>query len=119
MANHNQAPQLLSVGNKNQECDVYKGFAQRNHLLEYGMMNCLGDRDFTMLKIMLFLTGNQGNVGFTIPEDTICTACNISSKSYIDNRKKLIAKGWISHEEAKYIKVNYDKIYEDINKNWG
>lgn len=106
MPNLNQAPELVYNGNKDQKSKGW-GKAIRTHELESAIMCGLGDRDFAMMKIMLFLTGNAP--GFLIAEKTICDRCNISEVGYKKARKKLIDMGWLSLKDSKII-VNFDNI---------
>ena len=110
MANLNQAPKLLSNGEKYKDPNKM-GKAIRTHELEMKIMNGLGDRDMAMLKIMLFLTGNANDGSFRVAEKTICERCNISESGYKTARKKLIARGWITLKPGEEIIVNYDNMY--------
>lgn len=112
--NYRQAPKLNSIGSKDRQ-DRISGFAMRNHQLEAAIANCLGERDFAAYKVMMFLTGNAADIGFRVAEKTILTRMNISERSYVSARKKLIDMGWIEHESGKHITVNYDKIYDDYD----
>lgn len=105
--NNSQAPELKYNGDKMKDNKGW-GKAIRTHELESAIMNGLGARDMAMLKIMLFLTGNAE--GFRIAEKTICERCNISETGYKEARKKLVEKGWITHEAGGHIIVNYNTI---------
>ena len=113
MSNYEQAPLLLSKGEKDK-----KGlFAYRPHELESAICCCLGSRDIVALKTMLFFTGNSNEGDFRVSQKTIYERMNISEKPYYQARKKLQSMGWIHYDEAqKVIYVNYDKIYSDYKK---
>lgn len=113
MPNLNQAPKLVYNGNKDQKSKGW-GKAIRTHELESAIMCGLGDRDFAMMKIMLFLTGNAP--GFLVAEKTICDRCNISETGYKKARKKLIDMGWLSLS-AGSITVNFDNIMKGYPEN--
>ena len=110
--NFQQAPILKHKGVKERN-ETGWGFARRPHELEAAFAECLGDKEFAMYKIMMFLSGNAPNK-FRVTEKTIMDRCNISETGYKKARKKLVEKGWISHEPSKYIQVNFDKIYSDF-----
>lgn len=124
MPNYNQAPVIAVQGTKNRDSKGW-GKAIRTHELETILMTQLGSRDMAMLKIMLFLTGNAE--GFAVAEKTICERCNISESGYKKARKSLIDMGWITLQQGKEIRVNYDNIYgitentpsNDLEKNKG
>ena len=110
MESYSQAPMLKHNGKKDQSPHNW-GKAIRTHDLEAAIFRCLGNQDYAMAKIMLFLTGNAE--GFRIAEKTILERCNISESGYKGARKKLIAKGWITHKPSDFIQVNYSKIFSD------
>ena len=105
-----QSPELRHNGEKYQSPHGW-GKAIRTHELEAAIFCCLGQKDFAMAKIMLFLTGNAK--GFRVSERTILERCNISESGYKKARKKLVEKEWIFHEAGKYIQVNFNKIFSD------
>ena len=76
MSNYEQAPLLLSKGDKF-KCNNL-GKAIRTHELEIAIFNCLGTRDIASIKLMLFLTGNAQDKGFRVSEKTVMERCNIS-----------------------------------------
>lgn len=75
MPNYEQAPMLLSIGDKilNPECTK----AIRPHELETAIMNCLGPRDLVAIKVMFYLTGQSSIGNFRVAEKTILGYCNI------------------------------------------
>ena len=110
MPNHNQAPTLRAIGQK-ERTDNRGGRAIRPHELETAIMQGLGDRDMGALKLILFLTGQSTAGNFTLPERTILDRCNMSASTYKRARARLIEIGWISHTPGEAIFVNYDAIY--------
>lgn len=112
MPNLNQAPELKAIGKK----DKPGAFMRRPIELEEGMMNLLGPRDFAQFKLMMFLTGNAADSGFRIAEKTVCNRCNISEAVYKTARAALVKRGWLIHEPAVSITVNYTQIYKDIEE---
>lgn len=106
MPNHNQAPILSYRGDKMTSNEI-AGFAQRSHDLEKAIMTGLGPQDTAQLKIMFALTANAE--GFACAEKTILERTGLAHKTYVDNRKKLIEKGWLILDEKKLI-VNVEKI---------
>ena len=90
------------------------GKAMRMHELEAAFACCLGQKDFAMYKVMMFLTGNAAEK-FRVSEKVIMERCNISESGYKNARKKLAEMGWITHEPSQYIQVNFDKIYSDYD----
>ncbi len=110
MANYNQAPVLLAIGEKNKN----QQFAYRPHELEYAICCCLGNRDIVTLKTMLFFTGESNNGDFRVAQKTIMERMNISEKTYYKARKQLEEMGWIHYDDkANAIYINYEKIYSD------
>ena len=110
MESYSQAPMLKHNGKKDQSPHNW-GKAIRTHDLETAIFRCLGQKDYAMAKVMLFLTGN--GEGFKVAEKTILERCNISESGYKNARKKLIEKGWITHKPSDFIQVNYSKIFTD------
>ena len=110
MESYSQAPMLKHNGKKDQSPHNW-GKAIRTHDLEAAIFRCLGQKDYAMAKVMLFLTGN--GEGFKVAEKTILERCNISESGYKNARKKLIEKGWITHKPSDFIQVNYSKIFTD------
>ena len=111
MPNYEQAPMLLSIGDKilNPECAK----AIRPHELETAIMNCLGPRDLVAIKIMFYLTGQSSIGNFKVAEKTILDHCNISHNAYITERKKLAEMGWLRYMPGETIIIDYPKIYAD------
>lgn len=105
-----QSPELRHNGEKYQSPHGW-GKAIRTHELETAIFCCLGQKDYAMAKIMLFLTGNAE--GFRVSERTICHRCNISESGYKKARKKLVERQWIFHKAGGYIQVNFNKIFSD------
>lgn len=108
--NYKRAPRLVSSGEKFRE-DFTMGKAIMPHELVMACSICIDNRDFAAYKLMMFLCTNAD--GFGLATETICKRCGISKPTYIDARKKLIEKGWISFNPRKSIVVHYDKIYSD------
>ena len=117
--NVDQAPKVKSKGekfNKALSANDRKnwGNSVRPQELEAIFATCLGDRDFTQYKIMMFLTSVAE--GFGVSQKIIMERCGISKDAYYKNRGRLVERGWLSLEEdgeEEYIVINYDKIYED------
>ena len=111
MPNYEQAPMLLSIGDKilNPECAK----AIRPHELETAIMNCLSVRDFAAVKIMFYLTGQSSIGNFRVAEKTILDYCNIQHNAYINARKKLVDMGWLRYMPGETIIIDYPKIYAD------
>ena len=111
MPNYEQAPMLLSIGDKilNPECAK----AIRPHELETAIMNCLSARDFAAVKIIFYLTGQSSIGNFKVAEKTILDHCNISHNAYITARKKLAEMGWLHYMPGETIIIDYPKIYAD------
>ena len=105
-----QSPEIRHNGKKDQSPHGW-GRAIRTHELETAIFCCLGQKDYAMAKIMLFLTGNAE--GFRVSARTICNRCNISESGYKKARKKLAERQWIFHKAGEYIQVNFNKIYSD------
>lgn len=114
--NLQQAPEIKANGDKFKpnSISLKMGKAIRPHELEEAFAVLLGDRDFAMYKIMMFLTGNAE--GFKVAEKTIIERCHISESGYKTARKKLVDKGWITLVPAKQIIVNYENIYIQYKK---
>ena len=111
-----KAPELRHNGEKNQSPYGW-GKAIRTHELEAAINNGLGQKDFAMHKLMLFLTGNAE--GFKVPEKTVLQRCNISESGYKRARKKLAEMGWIFYKPGQYIQVNYNRIFKDFRDKSG
>ena len=105
MANYNQAPTLKFNGHKN------KGqFYQIPQDLADIIFNELGNSS-AQLRIMMVLLGTKE--GFNISDKWICERTGLKHPSYINARKALVNKGWLTHEAAKGITVNINAIYEN------
>lgn len=103
MANYNQAPTLKFNGHKN------KGqFYQIPQDLADIIFNELGNSS-AQLRIMMVLLGTKE--GFNISDKWICERTGLQHPSYINARKALVKKGWLTHEAAKGITVNINAIY--------
>ena len=84
----------------------------------YQIPQALADAVFSVLgnssaqlRIMLVLIGTKP--GFHISQKWILQRTGIKEKSYIEARKSLVSRGWITHLECDSIIVNLDKIYSD------
>ena len=64
---------------------------------------------------MLVLIGTKE--GFNISDKWICERTGLLHPSYINARKALVKKGWITHEAAKGITVNLSAIYAQNRSN--
>ena len=62
------------------------------------------------LRIMIVLVGTKH--GFGISEKWILDRTGLNSGSYNRARDELVKKGFITHEDYKYIRVNFQKIME-------
>lgn len=110
MPNYDQAPRLKYVGDKMQVINI-EGFAQRSHDLESAIMKGLGPQDTAQLKLMFVLTANSE--GFVLSEKTILERTGLSHAGYINSRRKLIEKGWLTLD-GRTLYVNIDRIL-DLN----
>ena len=116
MGNARQAPKIKYNGEKNRDISG-SGKAIRTHDLERAIMNGLGDRDFTALKIMLYVTGNAED--WCVREQDILERCNMSKKAYLTSRQKLIDMDWLALKNINnevVLLVNYNEIYAVLNK---
>lgn len=60
---------------------------------------------------MLVLIGTKP--GFGVSQKWILQRTGLKEKSYIEARKALVARGWLTHTEYDSIIVNINKIYSD------
>ena len=74
------------------------------------IFNILGDSS-AQLRIMLVLCGTKED--FFISGKWMTKRTGLSQQSYSTALKKLVKRGWVSHQNYSTIRVNFDKIYED------
>lgn len=104
----NKAPILAHNGNKKrEEIELYYQIPQA---LADAIFSVLGNSS-AQLRIMLVLIGTKP--GFGISQKWILKRTGLKEKSYIEARKALVARGWLTHTEYDSIIVNIDKIYSD------
>ena len=110
MPNYNQAPELKHEGKKSQDNKFY----QIPQSLADIIFNELGNSS-AQLRIMLVLIGTKE--GFKVSEQWILDRTGLQHASYITARKALIARGWLSLDNAKSITVNFNNIYPKEKSN--
>lgn len=105
------APKIVNNGKKQQKCgdENLDWGTIRTNRLERILFNNIPTKNAAELKVMLVLTGQAE--GFRVPQTWIEAQCGISHSAYINARKALVARGWLTHEDD-YISVNYDEIYK-------
>lgn len=105
MPNYNQAPELKFNGEKSHDNQFYKipqGLADI-------VFNELGNSS-AQLRVMMVLIGTKE--GFKISEQWILDRTGLQHASYINARKALVNRGWLSLEAANSITVNFNNIYK-------
>lgn len=112
MPNLQQAPELKFNGEKNQS-NSKQSYQIPQNLADI-IFNELGNAS-AQLRVMLVLIGTKE--GFKISEQWILDRTGLQHSSYINARKALVKRGWISLEAAKSIVVNYDSIYAENRSN--
>ena len=105
MANYNQAPTLQHKGNKESGNNNFYKIPQE---LADIVFKELGNAS-AQLRIMLVLIGTKP--GFKISDAWICERTGLLHASYINARKALVSRGWLTHEPSSGITVNFDAIY--------
>ena len=105
MPNYNQAPELKFNGEKSHD----KQFYQIPQKLADIVFNELGNSS-AQLRVMMVLIGTKE--GFKVSEQWILDRTGLQHASYINARKALINKGWLSLEAANSITVNFNNIYK-------
>lgn len=105
MANYNQAPTLQHQGSKESGTNNFYKIPQE---LADIIFKELGNSS-AQLRIMLVLIGTKP--GFKISDAWICERTGLLHPSYINARKALVGRGWITHAPATGITVNFDAIY--------
>lgn len=108
MANFKQAPELKFTGQKPE--GQYYAIPQS---LADIIFNKLGNSS-AQLRIMMVLIGTKQ--GFKISEKWILDRTGLLHASYITARKALVKRGWLSHDEAEGITVNFDAILDEKNR---
>lgn len=103
MANYNQAPTLQFNGAKEVDNNFYKIPQELADIIFKELGN-----SSAQLRIMMVLVGTKP--GFQISDKWICDRTGLLHPSYINARKALVAKGWLTHDAAKGITVNFDAI---------
>jgi hypothetical protein len=105
MANYNQAPTLHHNGDKECGTNFYKIPQELADIVFQELGNASAQ-----LRIMLVLIGTKPET-FNISDKWICERTGLLHPSYINARKALVNRGWLSHDPAKGITVNFDVIY--------
>ena len=104
MANYQQAPTL--------QFDSGKDLSKQHYAIPQDLadiiFNELGNSS-AQLRIMMVLIGTKE--GFNISDKWICDRTGLQHPSYINARKALVKRGWITHEPAQGITVNFKVIY--------
>lgn len=103
MANYNQAPTLQFNGAKEVDNNFYKLPQELADIVFKELGNASAQ-----LRIMIVLIGTKP--GFQISDKWICDRTGLLHPSYVNARKALVAKGWLTHDPAKGITVNFDAI---------
>ncbi len=106
MANYNQAPTLHHNGEKENGSNNFYKIPQE---LADIVFKELGNAS-AQLRIMLVLIGTKPE-SFNISDKWICDRTGLLHPSYITARKALVNRGWLTHDPAKGITVNFDVIY--------
>lgn len=102
------APELKFNGDKFQGNEATNQFYQIPQYLADIINRELGNSS-AQLKIMNTLVGTKE--GFHISEKWMLDRTGLAHSSYIEARKKLIEKGWLSLDAYKTITVNFDEIH--------
>ena len=105
--NRNQAPKLAFNGEK------FNGDKEQAYIIPQELADIIfNDKEFSRspapIKLMLTLIGTKLNFG--VSEAWVLQRTGMDSSTYNTVRKKLVAKGWLKHENG-YITVDYDSIY--------
>lgn len=108
MANFKQAPELKFSGKKPE--GQYYTIPQN---LADIIFNKLGNSS-AQLRIMIVLIGTKQ--GFKISEKWILDRTGLLHASYIKARQELVKRGWLSHNEAEGITVNFNAILDEKNR---
>ena len=103
MANYNQAPVLRFNGQK----QLKNGFYTIPQDLTDIIFKELGNSS-AQLRLMIVLLGTKE--GFGISEKWICDRTGLQKASYINARKALIERGWLTLGIAQELIVNIDSI---------
>ena len=103
-----KAPILAHNGNKQRE--EIEPYYQIPQALADAIFSVLGNSS-AQLRIMLVLIGTKP--GFGVSQKWILQRTGLKEKSYIEARKALVARGWLTHTEYDSIIVNINKIYSD------
>lgn len=106
-----QAPTLYHYGNKSM--NEGEQFYLIPQALADIVFNELGNAS-AQLRIMIVLLGTKP--GFNISQKWILDRTGICEKSYLEARKALVKRGWLTHTKEESIIVNISKIYADGNK---
>ena len=105
--NRNQAPKLAFQGEK------FNGDKEQAYIIPQELADIIfNDKEFSRspapIKLMLTLIGTKVNFG--VSEAWVLQRTGMDGSTYNTVRKKLVAKGWLKHENG-YITVDYDSIY--------
>lgn len=104
-----KAPVLEHNGEKKKA-----GTNEQFYLLPQGLMDIvfssLGNAS-AQLRVMIVLLGTKP--GFAVSEEWILDRTGLKERSYIEARKALVNRGWITHTAFKNIVVNIDAIYAE------
>ena len=107
MAHYEQAPMLYFNGSKTQDNTTNQTYQIPQKLADI-IFNTLGNAS-AQLRIMLVLCGTKE--GFSISEKWILERTGLQHASYINARKSLVEKGWLTLINSQKLIVNYDIIY--------
>ena len=109
MAHYEQAPILCFNGSKAQSNATNQTYQIPQRLADI-IFNTLGNAS-AQIRIMLVLCGTKE--GFSISENWILERTGLQHASYINARKSLIEKGWLTLINQQKLIVNYDVIYSN------
>lgn len=102
MSNYRNAPKLKFQGAKKLDNQHYQ--------LPQDVMDIVFQKlgnSSAQLRLMVVLIGTRED--FAVSEKWICERCNLKQPSYVEARKKLVERGWLTHEKGS-ITVNFDAI---------
>ena len=111
MANYQKAPTLRFNGEKAQ--GETKQTYQIPQQLADIVFKELGNSS-AQLRIMMVLIGTKPD-SFNIAEKWILERTGLQHASYINARKALVQRGWLSLDAAQAITINFDVIYGKSN----
>lgn len=104
MANYNQAPRLVHLGQK----ELKEGFIGIPNELYFTICKEIGPSAAGQLKLILLLIGTAEDWG--VSEKWVEQVIGLKKGSYVSARNGLAERGWIDLSEKGKIKVDYDAI---------